>query len=97
MATEGWPRLTIGICLWSRSIDWLRGDEQAFLEDKWKKMKKEKAEQDEETHTLPRLTTSLTLVTGFVRTTAIGVRSLRLPSITSTPTTIGSFLLNTAT
>ena len=29
--------------------------------------------------------------------TAIGVKSLKLPSMTSTPMTIGSFLLNTAT
>ncbi len=24
-ATEGWPLLQMGICLWSRSMDWLWG------------------------------------------------------------------------
>jgi hypothetical protein len=50
-----------------------------------------------ETYTLPRLMISFTPVTGLIFTAAIGVCNLRFPSVTSTPITMGSFLLNTAT
>src|SRR6266536_1121033 len=49
------------------------------------------------TYTLPMLTISFIPVTEFCLTAAIGVCILRLPSTTSTPTTIGPVLLNTAT